>query len=305
MLKRFLLAFSFLLILLLSGQTLWQQSRYSPGPQSFQAERAYQDVISLTDLGPRTPGSEAHRQAIEYIRTELQKAKWDVFIQIATVTVTDENGQTSRQIIRNIIARRSDVPPRILLGAHYDSRLLAERDPDPVKQQQPVPGANDGASGTAVLLELARVLSPSIPPTWLVFFDAEDQGSIPGWQNWALGSQAFVQEFSIKPNAVIIVDMVGDADLKILPERQSSPRLVREIWQMAHRLGYQDYFLETAKYTIHDDHVPFLRANLSAALIIDIEYRYWHTSHDTADKISPQSLEIVGTTLQTWLEEQR
>ncbi len=305
MLKRYLLALTILILLLWSGQTLWKNFRRPLRPQAFKAERAYQDVVSLTHLGPRTPGSDAHRQAIEYIRNQLQKANWEVLIQTATVTVSDESGQTVQQIIRNIIARRSDVPPRILLGTHYDSRLMAERDPDPIKQTQPVPGANDGASGVAVLLELARVLPADTPPIWLVFFDAEDQGSIPGWQDWALGSRAFVEELAIKPDAVVVVDMVGDYNLKILPERQSNKRLVSEIWSIAHRLGYQEYFLETAKYAIHNDHLPFLRANLAAALIIDIEYRYWHTSYDTADKVSPQSLGIVGSTLQAWLEQQR
>jgi glutaminyl-peptide cyclotransferase len=217
------------------------------------------------------------------------------------VQVLEVNGH----IVKNVIARRSDVPPEIILAAHYDSRLMAEKDPDPAKQQEPVPGANDGASGAAVLLELGRILPSNSVPVWLVFFDAEDQGSIPGWQEWSLGARAFVETFTLKPRAVVVVDMVGDYDLNIHQEKQSDARLVREIWEVAKELGYGQYFLSEQKYSIMDDHVPFLNAGIPAVDIIDIEYRYWHTSYDTADKVSPQSLEIVGKTLQYWIAQQK
>jgi Zn-dependent M28 family amino/carboxypeptidase len=211
------------------------------------------------------------------------------------------NGQT----LKNIIARRSDVPPQIILGAHYDSRLMADRDPDPKKQQEPVPGANDGASGTAVLLELGRVLPSNAVPIWMVFFDGEDQGSIPGWEEWSLGARGFVDAFSLKPRAVVIVDMVGDYNLNIHQEKQSNQRLVNEIWQVARDLGYGQYFLDERKYSIMDDHVPFLETGIPAVDIIDIEYRYWHTSYDTPENVSPVSLGIVGSTLQVWLGQQK
>ncbi len=283
-----------IIAMLLGGFILWRDSRINNRQrfQPFDAQRAYQDVVNQTAFGPRTPGSKAHDQVIDYIRGELQQANW--FVDIQTVQV---NGH----IIKNIIARRSDVPPKIILGAHYDSRLMADRDPDLTKQQQPVPGANDGASGVAVLLELGRVLPKDSAPIWLVFFDAEDQGSIPTWENWSIGAQAFVQSYSLKPKAVVVVDMVGDTDLKIHPEKQSNQRLTSEIWQVAGQLGYGNVFVPDAKYSIMDDHVPFLNAGIPAVDIIDIEYRYWHTSYDTADKVSPKSLGIVGTTLQAWL----
>jgi glutaminyl-peptide cyclotransferase len=294
--KRILLTLG-LLAAILVGFVLWRYSRITrPRFQPFDAQRAYQDVVYQTSLGPRTPGSQAQEQAIDYFRSELQKANWQVEVQVLEV-----NGH----IVKNVIARRSDVPPEIILAAHYDSRLMAEKDPDPAKQQEPVPGANDGASGAAVLLELGRILPSNSVPVWLVFFDAEDQGSIPGWQEWSLGARAFVETFTLKPRAVVVVDMVGDYDLNIHQEKQSDARLVREIWEVAKELGYGQYFLSEQKYSIMDDHVPFLNAGIPAVDIIDIEYRYWHTSYDTADKVSPQSLEIVGKTLQYWIAQQK
>lgn len=296
MIKRILLTLS-LLAVLVGGYYGWRYYRvHRWRDKSFDAQRAYQDVVYQTSLGPRTPGSEAHEQAIDYFRSELQKANWQVDVQVVEV-----NGHT----LKNVIARRSDVPPEIILGAHYDSRLMAEKDPDPKKQQEPVPGANDGASGAAVLLELGRTLPSNSVPVWLVFFDAEDQGHLPGWDEGSLGARGFVDTFTLKPRAVVIVDMVGDYNLNIYQEKQSSARLTREIWAVAKELGYGQYFLSEQKYSIMDDHVPFLEAGIPAIDIIDIEYRYWHTSYDTAENVSPTSLGIVGSTLQLWIAQQK
>ena len=296
MTKRILLTLG-LLAAILGGLYLWQISRLTrPRFQPFDSARAYQHVVNQVAFGPRTPGSDAHEQAIDYFRAELQKANWEVDVQIVEV-----NGH----ILKNVIARRSDVPPQIILGAHYDSRLVADRDPDPKKAQEPVPGANDGASGSAILLELGRVLPNNSVPIWLVFFDGEDQGHLPGWDEWALGSRGFVEEFSLKPRAVVIVDMVGDPNLNIYKEKQSSLRLTNEIWEVAKELGFGEYFRSEAKYTIADDHVPFLKAGIPAVDIIDIEYRFYHTSYDTPENVSAESLGIVGATLQVWIGQQK
>lgn len=297
MTKRIFLLTLILLAILVGGFYGWRYIRiHRQRFHAFDAQRAYQDVVYQTSLGPRTPDSVAHEQAIDYFRSELQKANWQVDVQTVEV-----NGH----LLKNIIARRSDMPPEIILGAHYDSRLMADRDPDLKKQQEPVPGANDGASGAAVLLELGRVLPSNSVPVWIVFFDGEDQGSIPGWEEWSLGARGFVETFTLKPRAVVIVDMVGDYNLNILQEKQSSARLTREIWEVAKELGYGQYFLPEQKYSIMDDHVPFLEAGVPAIDIIDIEYRYWHTSYDTAENVSPESLGIVGRTLQTWIARQK
>jgi len=295
LIKRIFLALG-LIVLVAGGYFLWRYSRVTRDrPGRFDGERAYRDVIAQMEFGPRTPGSQAHQQTIDYIRQQLQEANWLVDVQTEKI-----NGQT----IKNVVARRSDIPPQIILGAHYDSRLYSERDPDLLKQSEPVPGANDGASGVAVLLELGRVLPRNSASIWLVFFDAEDQGHIPGWDEWSLGARAFVQNFSLKPQAVIIVDMVGDRDLNIWQEKQSTNWLVNELWQTAAELGFSHVFIPETKYNIEDDHVPFLEAGIPAVDIIDIEYRYWHTTYDTADKISSRSLSIVGLVLQTWIGKQ-
>jgi Zn-dependent M28 family amino/carboxypeptidase len=292
-LKRISLLIVSLIALALGGYILWRYDRMSREqlPQ-FDAQRAYQDVVNQVEFGPRTPGSKAHEKTLDYIRGELQEANW--LVEVQTVIV---NGN----VIKNVIARRSDIPPEIILGAHYDSRLYAEKDPDLMKQLEPVPGANDGASGVAVLLELGRILPKNSVPIWLVFFDAEDQGGIPGWNDWSIGSRAFVEEYSLKPRAVVIVDMVGDVELNLHQEKQSDKRLTNEIWRVAADLGFGRFFIPEAKYSIMDDHVRFLEVGIPAVDVIDIEYHYWHTTHDTVDKVSAKSLGIVGTTLLVWI----
>ena len=260
----------------------------------FNGIRALRDVSYQTSLGPRTVGSDAHDQVVKWIQTKLREANWYVEIQSA---------EAKKKPIINIIARRLDMPPQIILAAHYDSRLFADHDPDPDKQQQPVPGANDGASGVAVLLELARTLPKGTVPIWLVFFDAEDNGGIPGW-DWILGSRAFVGRYNVRPDAVVVIDMVGDRDLKIFIEKRSNPDLAAEIWAQAAELGYGDTFISTPKYNILDDHVPFLEAGIRAVDIIDMDYPYWHTTADTEDKVSERSLTIVGKILWTWVVQQ-
>ena len=267
----------------------------TPTPRIFSGVRAYEDVKYQSSLGPRTPGSQAHSQTVEWIVNELKSANWSADIQEIA----------GGQPIKNIVAKRGESGPWIVLGAHYDSRLLADQDPDPNNRTQPVVGANDGASGVAVLLELARTLPDDLPARiWLVFFDAEDNGNIQGW-DWIMGSRAFVASLQEKPNAAIIIDMIGDANLNLPIEQNSNPALVQEIWQTAKDLGYENVFLNQPGYSMIDDHTPFLEAGIPAVDIIDFDYPYWHTSQDTADKVSAQSLEIIGKTLTQWLNNKR
>lgn len=265
-----------------------------PAPVMFDGQRALADVQAQAAFGPRTPGSEGHNKVRAWLRAKLESAGWMV-----EVHRTHRLGHP----IFNIIAKRNAAPPQIILGAHYDTRLVSDHDPDPAKQPQPGLGANDGASGVAVLLELARTLPAGIPPTWLVFFDAEDQGRIEGW-DWILGSSAFVEELDPKPQAVVIVDMVGDTDLNIYYEINSDAPLRAEIWETAAGLGYGDVFIQREKHSILDDHHPFLRAGIPAVDIIDFDYPYWHTTQDTPDKVSAASLQAVGETLWTWVTNQ-
>lgn len=258
----------------------------------FNAQRAYRDVQDQVALGARTPGSPAHAALQDYIVKTLRTNAWTVEVQ---------SGTYNNQPITNIIGKRGTNGPWIILAAHYDSRLLADQDPDPANHSQPVPGANDGASGVAVLLELARTLPTSIEKRiWLVFFDAEDQGGIPGWE-WIMGSRHFVSQLEGRPDAVVVVDMVGDTHLNLFKERHSDPKLMREIWAVAHSLGYQENFLDADGQAILDDHIPFLEQGIPAVDLIDFDYPYWHTLQDLPDKVSPYSLEVVGRTLYHWL----
>ncbi len=260
--------------------------------ESFNAERAYQDLLFQTSLGPRIPGTEGHQQIQDWLVKELSEAGWIVERQVAEI----EGFQ-----VTNILAYREQQAPYILLGAHYDTRIWADHDPDQSLREQPVPGANDGASGVAVLVELARILPEELPlPVRLVFFDAEDNGGIGEW-DWILGSRAFARDLQEIPEAVIIVDMVGDEDLGLYYEGNSSPSIRDQIWDMAAVIGYGDVFLPQEKYSMLDDHTPFLEAGIPAVDIIDFDYPYWHTTQDTADKVSAESLQAVGETLAAWL----
>ena len=262
-----------------------------PAPVPFDGQRAYAAVQTQVDFGPRIPGSDGHAQVQVWMRDELVEAGWQVEIQ---------ESEAMGHPIQNIVATRGDENPQVILGAHYDTRMFADNDPNPANHLLPVPGANDGASGVAVLLELARVLPEDTVSTWLVFFDAEDNGNIDNW-DWILGSKEFVKNNPVQPQAVVIVDMIGDADLNIYKEKNSNVEITDEIWGIASNLGYDTVFISEYKYSMIDDHTPFLRAGIPAIDIIDFDYPYWHTIQDTPDKVSATSLQAVGETLQAWI----
>jgi Zn-dependent M28 family amino/carboxypeptidase len=284
-----------LLLLLLGLWYIWAFILYRQSASTkFDGNRAYNDVKTQVSFGPRIPGSDAHAKVLDWLRTELESKGLQVQIQ---------QSQSLGHPIQNLVAYRSEQPPQFILGAHYDSRIFADHDPDPLKQNQPTPGANNGASGVAVLLELARSLPANTPPVWLVFFDAEDDGKIPGW-DWILGSKAFVNAMTIKPKAMVLVDMVGGTDSTFYMDGNSDRQLSNSIWDTAAKLGYKDIFIPQIKYNILDDHIPFIQAGIPSVDIIDIDDKYWLTASDTPDHVSPKSLQIVGSVLWTWLTQQ-
>lgn len=262
------------------------------------------DIEYQISLGPRVPGSIGHTEVVKWIVGELENSGWEVEVQSLT---------WGGQPIQNITAKFGNGTPWVILGTHYDTRMVADRDPSPENRMLPVPGANDGASGVSVLLELARILPDYLDNStedilqapgqiWLVFFDAEDNGRIPGW-DWAMGSQAFVQELEDYPDAVVIVDMIGDRDLNLCREGFSDQEILNSIWREAKKLGYGEYFHYSKECYIRDDHIAFLNAGIPAVNLIDIDYHYWHTVEDTIDKVSAESLQIIGETLLEWLFE--
>lgn len=284
---------SVIIVLLLTGVGSYACSSLAQpeAPPSFDGQRAYEDVKTQVSFGPRSPGTPGHDQIRAWIQKELETAGWQVEVQ---------ESEALGHPVKNIVAKRGDAPPQIIIGAHYDSRMVADQDPDPANHTQPVPAANDGGSGVAVLLGLARSLPKDTAPVWLVFFDAEDNGRLEGW-DWILGSREFVRNNPVQPRAVVVVDMIGDADLNIYREKNSNQAITDEIWSTAKGLGYGDKFIDSYKYSMIDDHTPFLEAGLPAADLIDFDYPYWHTTQDTTDKVSGGSLKAVGDTLLAWV----
>jgi len=274
--------------------------------QTFDGALALEQVQAQMRFGPRPTGSEANLRLGDYITQTLQALGWQTTIQDFTYRDTPA---------RNILARRpaqaksaSTKHPIILIGAHYDTRLFADNDPDVTRRSEPVPGANDGASGVAVLLELARSLDAAVmqDDVWLAFFDAEDNGRINGW-DFIAGSRFMAQNLpaGARPEVAVVVDMIGDANQQIYLERNSNEKYQQQLWQIAAKLGYQAAFIAQPKWTMVDDHIPFKDAGIPAVDIIDFDYPYWHTTQDTADKLSADSLERVGRVLEYWLEETR
>jgi glutaminyl-peptide cyclotransferase len=258
----------------------------------FSGERAMGFVRDQMQWVPRHTGTDGWQKTGDYIIQQLQASGWQV-----------EEQRFPYQGLsgRNIIAKRG-AGPVLILGAHYDTRKYADRDPDAARRKDPVPGASDGASGVAVLLELARHIDPDRlgREVWLTFFDAEDNGEIEG-ADWIVGSRYMAQNLTVTPEAMILVDMVGDADLQLYYEVNSNDLLRQSIWQTAAELGYKQ-FVPEPRHAMLDDHTPFLERNIPAVDVIDFDYPPWHTVGDTIDKVSAESLEAVGRTLERWLE---
>ncbi len=261
--------------------------------QKFDENQAFEHVITQLEFGPRVPGSKAHAAFILWAGNQLESNNWRVEFQV---------GEMGGHALTNIIGKKGSGEEIIFLTAHYDSRIVADQDPQYPGIVGPVPGANDGASGVAVLLELSRVLD--IPPDkqiWIVLFDIEDNGNLPGW-NWIMGSQYLADQLEIKPDKVVNIDMIGDYDLNIYMEKTSYKALNDEIWKVAADQGYEKEFIQEYAYSIIDDHTPFVNLGIPAIDIIDIDYEYWHTLDDDASHISARSLGIIGNVLEKWIE---
>ena len=279
----FLLLGYFLIINLSTKQNLEKE---------FNKEFAFQHIKDQLEFGPRYPGSEGHAQVQEYIVENMEKYGWDVNIQL---------GEVNGHLIKNIICNKGSGESKILIGAHYDTREFASMEDDPESLKQPVPGANDGASGVAVMLELARIIPDDFEnEVVFVYFDQEDNGGING-ANWAMGSWYYVENLEKDLDAVVIIDMIGDRDLQIYREKNSSIQLINEIWETAQELGF-DEFINQERFSMLDDHSAFINHGMNAILIIDFLYPAWHLTEDTLDKVSGDSLKIVGDTILAWMK---
>ena len=272
----------------------------------FDKGNAFRYLVEQCEFGPRNPNSIGYKQCLDYLQKTLAGFADTIFLQ---PFVLDDLVNEESYDLTNIIARfKVDEPEQILIGAHWDTRPWADEDPEPEKRNDPIVGANDGASGVAVVLELARILNVSPPPigVTLVLFDGEDMGRPGIPKSYAQGSLAFAKDLPIeKPDEAIILDMIGDAELHIPIERfsyQQNRQLVKKLWGLAKVLNL-GAFESRIIHTIYDDHVPlWAEAKIPAVDIIDFNYpnsykNYWHTTQDLPENCSAESLGQVGTLL--------
>jgi peptidase M28-like protein len=262
--------------------------------------RALERVVHQVGAGPRIPGTPGHQAIETWIASECERLGASVQRQAFTDSLPGR-----RFALTNLIAHFGpERGRRIALLAHWDSRPWSDQDPDPAHRADPVPGANDGASGVAVLLEVAELLHRRAPAIGvdLVFVDGEDQGRASEPQEFCLGSKAYAAQFrnggnpGQRPVAAFVFDMVGDRDLGIRPEGNSiahAANLVGIVLEAAKATGGRAFSSEPG-YTLTDDHVPLIEAGIPAADVIDFDYPAWHTHRDLPDQVSAESLAEVA-----------
>ncbi|MBX2999516.1 MAG: M28 family peptidase [Caldilineaceae bacterium] len=267
---------------------------------SFSGEQALLYVARQVEYGPRITGSQSSVAMSDWLIEELGKLGWAVYIQPFRVTDADLSA-------RNIIAVRGE-GPTALLATSYDTRIFADQDRNPDRASQPVPGANDGASGTAVLLELARTLNveESGHEVCLVFFDAGRNAQIPEWDH-DLGKRYFVEQIDALPRCgdpqfAIVIDGVGDTDQRIFRPQPGDAALTSALWGVAAELGYDRWIVNRLPETSENTPNPILEAGMRSIEIFDVNYPHRHTTADTLDKVSAQSLHRIGRMLEVWLE---
>ena len=266
--------------------------------REFDGNTALSYVETQVAFGPRVPNTDAHRRTGDWIFGQLRSRADSAEVQHFRHVSLD--GDTLE--LRNFFGRfRPAMADRILLVAHWDTRPRADESENLADQMRPVPGANDGASGVAILLGVADVLKAAPPAVGvdLLFVDGEDYGDFGADKDVLIGSRFFADSTpsEYEPLFVVLFDMVGDADLRIFQEAYSvsgAPEVVERVWRIAHDLGYRRVFRSTVSGGIVDDHLPLQRRGMRSIVIIDFDYPYWHTTEDTLDKVSAASLQIVG-----------
>lgn len=272
---------------------------------AFDGAAAYELLAKQVSFGPRVPGSPGHAEQLAWMEAYLRERADSVELQ--QFTHVTKSGTALE--LTNVIARfRPEARDRVLLLAHWDTRPTADHDPDPAKRDQPILGANDGASGVAVLLQLADVLSSHSPPIGvdLLFVDGEDYG--PDSDDMYLGATYFAANLpaDYRPLYGILLDMIGDRD-PVYPieaySYQYAPEVVERVWRLADELGYGRIFRRQRGPAIGDDHLPLNRAGIRTIDIIDFDYgpgnRFWHTHEDRLENTGPEGLAAVGTVVTT------
>lgn len=290
-------------------------SKYIEVP-TFNEDSAYLYVQKQVDFGPRVPNSEAHDLCATYLADKLAEFGAEVIVQEAQVRAFDNTLLNAKNIIAQY---KPNLKNRVLLFSHWDSRPFADHDPDTSRQKEPILGANDGASGVGVLLEIARKLNNSSVACGvdIIFFDAEDYGT-PDFiktqykpDTWCLGSQYWGKNPHTKDYYAkygILLDMVGAPNATFYQEFQSlqfAPRVVKKVWNTANKLGYGNYFVYQNGGAITDDHV-YVNKHLNIPCIDIIQYdpstnssfgSYWHTHNDNMNVVDKNTLKAIGQTL--------
>lgn len=277
----------------------------------FDADSAYEYIVHQVGFGPRVPNSEAHRRAGEWIAGELKSRGAEVTLQKVGLRAFDGTILSSTNILGRF---NPEAEERLLILAHWDCRPWADEDADISRRNQPVDGANDGASGAGVMLEIARQLSIEAPSKGvdLLFVDAEDWGRDGDDESWAMGARYFARNLPIKnysPAEGILLDMVGGKGARFPREyfsEQSVPGLNNSLWSIASELGYGSIFPNKVESAVTDDHIPLIEAGIPTVDIIEYHPHSgfnsrWHTTSDNMEGISRTTLRSVGETVMTYI----
>lgn len=288
-------------------QTVTEKPRVIP--PDFNSDSAYSYILKQAELGPRIPGSNAHKKAVNWFENFFKKTGADVKVMGGNTTTFD--GKSWR--IDNVIASYNlQAKNRILLSAHYDSRPFSDKDSDPANYNKPCPGVNDGASGVGVLMEVARQISIKQPGVGIdiVLFDLEDYGDSGGINSWALGSQDWAKnphKPGYKAKYGILLDMVGAKNATFPKEGLSvfhANDVVNKIWNTAEKIGYGNYFLQEESAEMTDDHTAINKiAGIPCVDILHYNhitnqfFEYHHTTKDDINTIDKNTLKAVGQTL--------
>ncbi len=292
------------------------ESQVSIFVPDFNADSAYQFIETQLAFGPRVPETPEHAACAAFLQEKFVDYGADVIMQVGKMKAY--HGRTMNLV--NIIAQfQPDNPKRVMLCAHWDTRHVADYDPDVSKRDLPIPGANDGGSGVGVLLEIARHLQANPPKVGvdIILFDLEDYGTpdhlnLPkGEDTWCLGSQYWTKnlhKFGYYPRYGILLDMVGASGALFYQEQVSmyfAPGVVNKVWSIAHEIGFGSLFIRKPGGQITDDHL-YVNRNTGIPCINIIQYdpgsvssfgSYWHTHSDNIDIIDKFTLKAVGQTV--------
>ncbi|HTC23597.1 MAG TPA: M28 family peptidase [Gemmatimonadales bacterium] len=270
----------------------------APPPRKFDGPAAFEYLKTQVAFGPRIPRTPAHERMAQWLDSLLRQ-RADTLIVQSWTHVTAKGDSLP---LRNFVARFNPrAQTRILFLAHWDTRPRSDG-PNAKNPKAPVPGANDGASGVAVLLGVADVLKRQPPAVGvdLLFDDGEDYGDFNEQPNDVLiGARYFAAHLppGPLPKYAVLFDLVADRDLQIYQEGNSltgAPEIVNLVWSVAKKVGHQDVFLDSPKHTLTDDHVELQKVGIKAIDVVDFDYPSWHTPDDTIDKVSAASLQVVG-----------